>query len=158
MARLTHENNTKVHFVTTISNVAAPTAAEIAAGTNLTPYITKDGVNTPSNQNYVDSAGIDTNFDAQNVGSYGGAPLTLTMFRDDTDETDSWDLMVYGTAGYLVIGRNSASGIAASDVVEVWPVEMHQPVMMQTAGNEMQKFTAGFAVTSAPTLDAVVAS
>lgn len=155
MSRIASEGKVKVYHCPTIANLAAPTVAEvITAGTNLTPFLTKDGVSTPNSQNMVDTAGINTVFDTQAVGSWGGAPLVLTMFRDDTDESDSYELITYGLKGYIVIARFGT--IVATDVVEVWPVEAHQPTLMATAANEAQKFTASFAVTAAPDLDAVL--
>lgn len=156
MSRTVYEGNVKVHFVPTIADTAAPTVAEITAGTNLTPFITKDGVSVPNGQNMVDSATIEDTFDAQRVGSWGGGPLTLTMFRDDTDETDSYELVTYGLEGYVVISRFGE--VQSGSAVEVWPVEAHQPTLMQTAANEMQKFSAAFAVTATPALNAAVAA
>lgn len=155
MSRLVHEGNTKVRFATSIANTSAPTVAEWNAATNLTPFITKDGVQVPSNQNMVDSANIDEVFDAQRVGSWGGG-LTLTMFRDDTDESDSYDLVTYGAEGYIIISRFGAP--VAGSQVEVYPVEAHEPVLANTAANEMQRFTAMFAVTSEPKMRAVMAA
>lgn len=157
MGRTVSEGNVKVVFCPTVASAAAPTVANITAGTNLSPFITKDGIKTPDGQNMVDSATIEDTFDAQEVGSWGGAPLELTMYRDDTDD-DAWELCVYGTRGFIVIGRNSPTGIAAADVVEVYPVAMHNPVMMSPAANEMQRFVEKFAVTSAPEMAAVVAA
>lgn len=155
MSRLVHEGNTKVYLALAVANKSAPTLAEIAAATNLTPFITKDGVTTPSNQNMVDAAGIDTVFDAQYVGSWGG-PVSLTMFRDDDDETDSWELITYGLEGWIIVSRFGVP--TTGSTVEVYPVQAHKPVMQQTATNEMQKFTAMFAVTDAPDDSATVAA
>lgn len=156
MSRLVHEGNTKIFWLTTIAaSDLEPTAAEITAGTDITAFVTKDGLSTPQNQNMVDSATLNEVFDAQRVGSWGGS-LQLTMFRDDTTETGGWDLVVYGTEGYIVVSRFGAP--VATDVVEVYPAEMHNPVMAPTAANEMQRFTATLAVTAEPNLRAVVAA
>ena len=149
-----HEQNTRVVWVPTIADTSAPTAAELSAGTDITSYLTKDGLETPADQNMVDNAGLDTNFNAQGVGNYGGG-ITLKCFRTSTDA--AWDLFVYGTEGYVVVARDSIGGIASGDDVEVYPAQMHQPVMMNTAENERQKFSAKLAVTSAP-VDGTVAA
>ena len=156
MARTPYDENVKVFFCETIVDRDAPTEAEIGAGIDWTPFLTKDGVNVPNAQNMVDTGGIDTSYDAQQVGTWGGAPLVLTMFRDDTDETDSYDSITYRDRGFVVISR---FGVPESGGrVEVWPVEAHEPTLQQTAGNEAQKFTAAFAVTDAPSMRAVVAA
>jgi hypothetical protein len=155
MARTVSEGKVKVYFCPAVADIEAPTEGEINAGTNLTPYVAKDGVDTPANQNMVDSATIEEAFDAQRVGSWGGS-VTLTMFRDDEDETDSYDLITYGLAGFLVISRFGAP--EAGSPVEVYPVEAHQPTTVPTSANAMQRFTAPFAVTSEPAMRAVVAA
>lgn len=155
MPKLAHEGNTKVHFLPDAVSLAAPTVANITAGTNLTRFVTKDGVATPNNQNMIDSANIDEVFDSQEVGSYGGSPLALTMFRDDTDD-EAWELIEYGTRGFVLICRRGVPILASN--VEMYAVAMHAPVPLDTATNEMQKFKAMFAVTQAPNLNAVVAA
>jgi hypothetical protein len=158
MARYVYEAYTRVAWVTTISSIAAPTVAELNAGTNITPFITKDGLTTPANQNMVDNASLAETFDAQLVGSWGGA-IQLTMFRDNSADT-AWNLCVYGTNGYLVVRRGIAiaTGWTASQNVEVYPSQMHQPVMAATASNEQQRFTVQLAVTAEPNVNATVAA
>lgn len=155
MPRFVYEGRTKVRFVSTISNIAAPTVAEINAGTDLTGFTAKDGVDTPANQNNVDSATIADTFDAQVPGSWGGS-VGLTLFRDDSADT-AWNLLTYGLVGYLVISRVATNFPTVGNKVEVWPVTSHQPVVLPSAGNETVKFTAQFPVRSQPNLSATVA-
>jgi hypothetical protein len=156
MARFVSEGFTRVTWATTIASIAAPTVAELNAGTHLTPFLTKDGLTTPANQNMVDNASLAETFDAQLVGSWGGA-IQLTMFRDTTDT--AWNLAVYATNGYLVVrrGLTIATGWAAGQKVEVYPAQMHQPVMAATAANEQARFTLQLAVTAEPNVRATVA-
>lgn len=158
MSRIVYDGQNKVYFAASdgVDDTDAPTEAEIAGAVNFTPFVTKDGISVPSTQNVVDIGGIDTNYNAEVVGTWGGGLLTLTMFRDDTDETNSYDQIVYGTNGYLIISRFGEP--EAGSQVEVWPVQMHEPTLMQSAGDEAQKFTAGFAVTAAPSMRATVAA
>jgi hypothetical protein len=155
--RLVYEGKTNVYWLTACANIAAPTAAEVAAGTALTSFVAKDGVATNLTTNNVDSATIAETFDAQQTGSWG-AEIELTMFRDATADT-AWNLCVYGTAGFLVIDRfrNSGTLPIATNKVEVWPAQMHQPAPENSASNTMQRFVEKFAVTSQPNLKAVVA-
>lgn len=154
MPKLVYEQNTKVHWLTTIADIAAPTLTEITAGTNLTPFITKDGVARNIATNNVDSASIDTNFDSQEVGSWG-AGFQLTMFRDDGDEAESYDLVVYGTRGFLVVCPFGEPAVA--DQVEVYPAALHEPAPQNSAANAMQTFMVNCAITDKPNLRAVVA-
>lgn len=155
--RLVYEGRTNVYWLTTCANIAAPTAAEIAAGVALTAFVSKDGVAVNTTTNNVDSATIAEIFDAEDVGSWG-ASVELTMFRDATADT-AWNLCVYGTAGFVVIDRFRVSGVLpiATNKVEVWPAKMHQPVPQNSAANTLQRFTEKFAITSQPNLKATVA-
>ena len=164
MSRYAPDGMTRVEFVPTIANKAAPTTTELNAGTPLANgtnnFITKDGLVVPTAQNMVDDSSLSETFDAQTVGSFGG-PLTLTGKRNNAGGgTDTmWNLIVYGLTGYIVIRRGVASSTAwtASQPVEVYPVIFHEPVMANTASNEQAKFSAMAAVTSQPNVKAVVA-
>jgi hypothetical protein len=152
-----NDGKIRVQWVTTLSSITAPTAAQLNAGTNLSSFITKDGLTVPADQNNVDVAVLSDTFDAQVVGSFGGA-IEITGVRDDTADT-FWNLCVYGTVGWIVIRRgvSAASTFAATQKVEVYPVVMHQPVPAETAGNTMGMFTIQFPVTTQPELKATVA-
>ena len=158
MSRYVHEGNTKVALVPTIADITAPTAAELGAGTDISELLTKDGLQTPDSQNMVDSAALSDTFDAQVVGSWGGG-VTLTGFRDDSADT-LWDLAVYGTNTHLVVRRGLPydTAWAATQDVEVYPIEMHEPVPNPTGANEQVRFTLACAVTAQPAKRAVVAA
>lgn len=157
MARYTHEVNTQVWWVVTISNKAAPTAAEITAGTALGGFIAKDGVAVNFTTNKVDSAVITENFNSQLAGSTS-ADVELTMFRDNTADT-AWNLWVQGTNGFVVIRRGVVSTVAATAAqkVEVYPAQMLTPVPDNSAADAQVRFVAGVAVTSQPETKATVA-
>lgn len=142
---------------TTLS-VSAPSAATVTAGTRLDLFVTKDGLTVPADQNNVDVAVLSDTFDAQVVGSFGGA-IEMTGVRNDTADT-FWDLCVYGTVGFIVVRRGLASAVAfaATQKVEVYPVQMHEPTPAQTGGNTVGQFTISMPVTSQPNLKAVMAA
>ncbi len=157
MSRYANDGMIRLQVVATISNIAAPTTAELNAGTDVSNFVTKDGVQVPSNQNYVDNSSIAETYDSQVVGSFGGA-ITLTGIRDNVTDT-FWDLVVYGTNTHLVVRRGLArsTAFAAAQKVEVYPIQWHEPLPVQTASNEQGRFTAAAAVRSQPNLKAVVA-
>ena len=158
MARLAYDGRTNVYWLTVLDDVTAPTEGEIAAGTDITSFITKDGVQPNLTTNNVDSATIAEIFDAQVVGTFG-ADFQLTMKRDDTNDT-AWDLCVYGTAGYIVVDEFNESGTApsAGDPVDVWPAQMHQPTPANSSSNTEKTFTESFAITAAPQFSVLVAT
>lgn len=158
MAPYVYEGKTRIQWVETIASKTAPTVAELAAGTDVTSYVTKDGLTTPANQNMVDNATIAETFDAQVVGSWGGA-LELMMRRDASSDT-AWNTWDYGDNGYIVIRRGLAAStsFSAGQKVEVYPAQAHQPVMEPSAANEQQRFKVAFAVTAEPAMKATVAA
>jgi hypothetical protein len=157
MPREVYEGRTNVYWVVSIANKNAPTVAEITAGTNLTNFVTKDGVAVNITTNNVDNATIAETFDAESVGSWGSG-LEITMFRDNSVDT-AWNLCVYGTTGFVVIDRFRASGTLPSigNKVEVYPAQMHTPAMQNSAANTNKRFVEKFAVTSTPAMSATVA-
>lgn len=157
MARWANDGQLRVHVVASISNIAAPTVAEINAGTNISNFITKDGLTVPANQNNVANASLAETFDSELPGSFGGA-IEMTGIRDNATDT-FWDLVVYNTVTHLVVRRGvpTATAFAASQKVEVYPITWHEPIPLQTASNEQGRFTAMAPVRSQPNLKATVA-
>lgn len=157
MARWANDGQIKVYFTASIANKAAPTTAELNAGTDLSNFITKDGLQVPANQNMVDNASLAETYDAQVPGSFGG-PLTITGIRDNVTDT-AWNLFTYNLTGFIVVRRGAASSgaWASTNKVEVYPIQSHEPLPLQTASNEQGRFTVTLAVTSQPNLKAVVA-
>lgn len=158
MARYANDGMIRIQVVATIANIAAPTVAEINAGTNITNFVTKDGLTTPSNQNNVPNSSLAETFDSELPGSFGG-PVSMTGIRDAATDT-FWDLVVYGTATHVVVRRGvaTATAVAASQKVEVYPITWHEPVPAQTASNVQGQFAANAPVRSQPNMKAVVAA
>lgn len=158
MSAYVHEGNTKVAWVPTIANIAAPTAAELTAGTDITEFLTKDGLKLPQSQNFADNSSLADTFDAQVVGSHGGN-ITLTIKRDNGTDT-AWNLFSWGEVGNLVVrrGEDYSGAFAAADKLEVYPAMSHNPIPNDTAANTQATANVGMAVTSQPDLNAVAAA
>lgn len=158
MSKYVHEGMTKVSWVPTIASIAAPTAAELTAGTDITTLLTKDGLNISLNQNFVDNSGLHETFDSQLIGSWSGT-VELTFKRDNATDT-AWDLWEHGEVGYLVVRRGEAydGAFAASDKVEVYPGQVGTARPNATAANAQATATVGMAITSEPDLHAVAAA
>ena len=135
--------------------LAAPTAAEITAGTNLTAQIPSDGVNLTNTRNNASISMLDEAFTPEQVGTFGTS-ITLKFTRDNAATDAAFALFEHGDAGFLLISRFGAA-IAASKV-EVYPVESHDPAPLATAENEYQQFEVQLAVTARPSIRAVVAA
>ena len=154
MPKVASEGNVKVYWLPTVASKAAPTAANIAAGTPLTPYLPTSGVGIDWTQNNASLDMLDSSFTAEVVGTEG-ATITLTFVRDDTTDT-AWNLFVRGTNGYLLVSRFGAP--VAADKVEVYPVQSHRPVPLPPATNEFQQAQVSLAVHDTPELNATVAA
>lgn len=158
----------RLSFVPSVANKSAPTVAELTAGTDLTPYVKRDGLTTPKSGNTISLADVSSPFNKTGAGTYGGDAITLKCYRDSVSGSDTaWSTLVplsaaapTGTEGFLVVRRFGGSGVAfaAADKVEVWPVSVISREMDAIAENEAQSFTAMLAVTDEPDDGAVVAA
>jgi len=149
---LAHDDLVKWYWVPTIGDISAPTVAEQTAGT-LIPGITN--YSTPNSESEVDTSDIDSLYDTSVVGTTKSGPIEITMKRDDTDETDTWDLFsTVRQAGYLMKAINGVP--VASDKVEVYPVQVGTRRPESYSRNTAQKFMVNFYVTSEPDLDATL--
>lgn len=153
MTALAHDNNVKWYWVPTIADISAPTVAEAITAGTLIPLITN--YDTPSSEAEVDVSGVDDLYDLAVVGTTKSGPIELTMKRDETDESDTWDLFSTVRAnGYLMKSINGVP--VATDAVEVYPVQVGQRRPEGYGRNNSQKFMVSFYVTSTPDLDATL--
>lgn len=162
MARYPFEEFTKVVWVpgaSGIANIAAPTVAEIAAGTDITCFLTKDGLNLGGTTNKVDQGGLCDHVDGDTVGTVK-FDASLKGYRDNAAGGDDyWDLGVWGSAGHLVVRRGILFGtaFAAAQKVEVYKGQLGQKVPATSAANTNQTADIPLAVAAA-NLDATVAA
>ena len=152
MARITPDGYTKIHFVVTVASPVAITLVEIAAGDELTPFLTPAGLDTPEDGTDADSSSIASPRDFTVPATIGG-DITGEFYRDDgTGSTtdDAWDALPRLQQGYLVIARFGGGGadnaIQVADVVEVWEVRVSQRSNSRITRGEVLRFTSTFAV------------
>lgn len=164
MVRLTPDGVLKVHVVDTIANLAAPTEAELAAGTAVHDFLTRTGIDTPEEGTDADASDLGSDRDKSVPATIGGQ-LTAEFFRDDgtggtTD--DAWTAQPRKLVTNLVIARFGGSdtdyAIQATDTVEVWPVRISQRSNNRAVGGETLRFTCTYALRLDPELAAVVAA
>jgi len=156
MPRTIADGEVVIMFAPTVANTSAPTAAEVGAGDDITPWLSS--LDTPLDGDSVDSSDLSSAFNKTVAGTYGGG-ATATLYRDDSVDT-AWDLFPRNALGYLIVRRfgGSDTAIAASDDVEVWYVRVitESPATMDR--NNVQTFDVDFAVLEEPVLDATVAA
>lgn len=148
MADLLSDGNVRVTFAVTIANIAAPTTAELNAGTALEGLITPDGLDIASTTAAVDTSSLNSTFTTQAAGrrSYD---IKLTFKRQTPTDT-ALNLFPYRTVGFLVVRRTIAasSAWAASQKVESYPIQTGEASLIKPAANEVQKFESIFFLTA----------
>lgn len=161
MARFIPDGTLKIRIVAAIASIAAPTAAEVAAGTDATPFLRS--LSTPLEGSIVPIPDVSSKYNKTTSGTYGGQEVTAEFYRDSVFANDTlWTLLVRGLATHIVIARRGGTGtggaIVATDRVDVWPVEVVTRNPSDYARNEPTGFTVTFAVPTEPTEDVAVAA
>ncbi len=160
MARITPDGFLKMHIVDTIASQSAPTVAELGAGTEVTPFLTPAGVDTPEEGTDADTSDLSSARDKSIPATIGGE-LTAEFYRDDALD-DAWDNQARLTITNVVISRFGGTGtdnaIVATDVVEVYPVRISQRSPSRAVRGEAQRFVVNYALSGDPDLVAVVAA
>lgn len=159
MSKFIADGVLKCNFVSTLASTTAPSAAEINAGTDLTPFLRS--LTTPFDGSTVDAGTADSAFNSTVPGTYGGQPLTATMTRDNVyANDDAWTALPRLTAGYFVIAPRGTAGatFAASDRVEVWQVEVISRNPTPYGRNELVTFELMCSVNSEPNIDVTCAA
>jgi len=152
VARITPDGYTKIHFVPTVASPATITLVEIAAGEELTPFLTPAGLDTPETATDADTSSIASPRDTTVPATYGG-DMVGEFYRDDgTGSTtdDAWDALPRLTQGYIVIARfggtDTDNAIKIADVVEVWEVRISERSNARITRGEALRFTSKFTV------------
>lgn len=160
MADIFSDGMTRVAYVASISNQAAPTTTELNAGILLQSLITADGlVGFEATTADVDNSALDSTFDTVGIGrdSYSG---TLLRLKKQTVGADTaYATLIRGAAGYIVIRRDVASTTAwaSADAVEVYPIVCGRRKRLAPEKNTVTRYEVPTKITSAPSPDAVVA-
>ena len=160
MARLIPNENTWVGFApaASITDIHAPTAAQVAAAEDLTGLLIS--LNASSRGNTVPTPAFNTLFETSTTGT-STATFDADFYRDDEDDA-AWELLQRGTRGYFLISRFGGSGTAnlpvAADEIEVWPVSVVSRSMANMSNNTVLTFTVSCAVNVEPDEAAVVAA
>lgn len=158
MARLIPNENTWVGFIPqgVSVDVDGPTAAQIAAATDLTGFVIS--LNASSRGNTVPTPSFDSLFETSTAGT-SAATFDADFYRDDEDDA-AWELLPRGSRGYFVVSRFGGTGAdnlpIATDEVEVWPVMVTSRTMANMSNNTVLTFTVSCAVTSEPNEAAIV--
>lgn len=146
----------KVYFVPTIASLAAMTAAEAGAGTDLTPTIS-DVTGFSYKNAPVDTPDWSDNFVSKITGFDQAADSELKVYEKRTTNTGRTTL-AKGVSGYLVIYFRGLAGSspAAADKYDAWPVISAGTPREYGSGPTAAKWSAALIPTARPAEDAAV--
>lgn len=159
MADVISDGYTRVYWVPTIANQAAPTTTELNAGTELTSQITDDGMEGwEADSARVPNTSLASTTDTERIGRDKLANPLLRFKAQSPSDTVKTSL-TRGTLGYIVIRRLVAQATAwtAAQECQVTPVECGRRRDLKPEPNTMARYEIPFANHTAPSYDAVVA-
>lgn len=151
---------TRVAFVPTIANLAAPTVAELNAGTLLTATLTAAGLEGfEAAPGEVDNTALSSTFDTRlpGVSSFSGTRLILKK-QTGTDTVFTL-LTAFATAGNIVIRRNlaQATAWAAAQPMQVYPITTGQFDYLAPERNTVSRYWVATPISAPPVYNAVSA-
>lgn len=156
MARFMRKGTTKVYFLTTLPAPAAPTTAQITAGTALTDQISEINGFTYANSP-IDTPDMGNAFVTKISGEDTVENSSIVFYEDKLTNPISTAL-AKGVNGFILIFPTGIAGAnpAAGDKSESWPVQIASNARQYQAGNEAARYTVSFANTGAPVAGTVV--
>lgn len=156
MSRYFRRGTSKMFFAPSISDISAPTVAELGAGTDLTPEIGEISGFKFSNSP-IDTPDMDTEFVSNIPGEDKGDASSMTFYEDSASNPIS-AILAKGTAGYICLfpqGIGGGSPIAGDDL-EVWPVSVASNTRQWSAGNDAAMYMVEFTLSAVPDTDSTV--
>lgn len=161
MADIIVDGMTRVAFVPTIANIAAPTVAELNAGTLLQSTLIPAGLEGfESTTAEVDNTSLASTFDTKLPGRVGFSGTGLVLKKQDGTDTVFNALTTPNTNGYIVIrdGVAQATAWTVADKVEVHPVRTAtHSILGRGEANSLLRYRVPTPITSQPNLKALVA-
>ena len=159
MAYAASDGRVTVWSVPSIANTAAPTAAEIAAGTNITAALTPDGlVGFQPDTADVAVATLADDFDAVVPGRVSMSGMALTFLWNSSTDTN-FNTFVKNYTTNIVIRRKIAfaTAVSSGQGLIVVPVVCGETAPQDAAPNELDKFQVPLKPAGKPNFHAAVA-
>lgn len=153
MGRFTRKGKSKIAFVPTIAVLAAPTMAEINAGTTLDTQMAEMSGFQFQNS-IIKTPDLSTTFVTQIPGEDEADDSSIT-FYDDDNATTIRTALVKGAAGFLVL---MPYGKTATKRAEVWAVTSTGFNDEWTVANEAARAMSQLTITAPPVQNAVLAA
>ena len=137
-----------------------PSAAEVAAATELTDFIIS--LTASAQGNAVPTPKLKSLFEPSIPGT-SSAQFSAEMYRDSVPADDiAWTTLPRNTAGVFYIARFGGTGTdllpVADDEIEVWPVRVTSRAASAMSSNTAQTFSLTCSVPQEPNESAVVSA
>lgn len=150
---------TRVAYVLSLSNQAAPTTTELNTGLLLQTLLTTDGLGgfKPETAS-VDTSSLASTFNTSTNGRVSYSNMMLRLKKQTGTDT-AWNTLTKGTTGFIVLRRYilQATGWASSDKVQTFPVIFGETADVDPEPNTLGRYEVPINLTGEPTLRAVVA-
>lgn len=159
MADIVADGRTRVAWVPTIANIAAPTTAELDAGMLLQSLLTADGLaGFQPETAKVDTSSLASTFNTARNGRTSFDSPMLTLKKQDSSDT-AYTTLIRDATGYIVIRTSVTEGTAwtAGQDVRVYPVQCGEVQHVDVEENSLERYQVPLTVTSTPNLRAEVA-
>jgi hypothetical protein len=144
--RFTARGTSKVYWVPTIADRAAPTRIELDAGTDLSPQIADaSGWSVSSEQ--IQTPDLATRYTSTIPGSISAEDSSLTMYAS-RNGVDARSLMPRDAIGHIVLLHG---GDVAGNKMDVYPVTVSSvSKQMQVGGGDADTIVVSYAITAEP--------
>jgi hypothetical protein len=159
MADSNADGRTRVFVVPTIANIAAPTVAELNAGTQIDTLMTPDGlVGFEPDTGDIDTSKLSSTFSTTAAGraSFSG---TLVRLVKQTGTDVVYNTLVNQYAANIVVRRDlpSATAWASTQACEVYPIQCGEMRNLPPEANSVHRYEVPTKITTQPNIRAVVA-
>jgi len=160
MADIVSDGFTRVAWVTTIANIAAPTTTELNAGILLHDIMTSDGFSgfDPSTAAIVTSK-FSSTFDTSQPGRISYTGTMLRFCKQLSGDTIYTTMYAKGVNGFVVVRRSLAASAAwaSTQPIEVYPSTTGQGRKLDPEPNSLERWESPIMFSLQPNLLAAVA-
>lgn len=159
MADVIADGKTRVAYVLTIANIAAPTTAELNAGLLLQSLLTPSGLaGFQPETAKVDTSSLASTFNTARNGRASFGSPSLELKKQDVADT-AYTTLIRGTTGFIVVRSSIVESTAwgSTQVIRVYPIECGEVAHVDVEENTLERYQVPLTVTSSPNLRAAVA-
>lgn len=153
--RFFRRGKTRAFWVATISSIAAPTAAEIAAGTEITSGIS-DITGFATDQDFIGVPDLSSETTAVVPGEVTMQDSALKIYFDSVTNPLRTTLAPGTTGNVVFIDYKPSGSIVATDKVDVYPAQIGSTPKERDMGSTAAQWMANIAITAKPREDVAV--